>query len=178
MKKKTTGMVRRIDELGRIVIPKEIRSSMHIKTNDKLELFIENDKIILKKYYVLNNIIGILDSFLYELSNLINKNILLTDNEKIIIYHGINKKDYLNKKISSQLENSIKRRDNIKEVYNKNISLIDNKYIECTYIIKSIILNSDVIGLLIIFTNDNDKINDLDEKISNLIVNFLIKYCE
>lgn len=175
---KTTGMVRRIDELGRIVIPKEIRSSMHIKNNDKLELFVEKDKIILRKYYVLDNIKVILDSFLNELNNLINKNILITDNEKIIIYHGDNKNDYLNKKISSQLELSIKRRDNIKEIYKKNLSLVDNKLIECTYIIKSIILNGDVIGLLVIFTDGNSKINDLDEKISRLIVNFLVKYLE
>ena len=50
---KTTGVIRRIDELGRIVIPKEIRKNLRIKNGDSLEIFLESDNIILKKYYYL-----------------------------------------------------------------------------------------------------------------------------
>lgn len=48
---KTTGVIRRIDELGRIVIPKEIRKNLRIKNGDSLEIFLESDNIILKKYF-------------------------------------------------------------------------------------------------------------------------------
>ena len=47
---KTTGIIRRIDELGRIVIPKEIRKNLRIKNGESLEIYLENDSIILKKY--------------------------------------------------------------------------------------------------------------------------------
>ena len=47
---KSTGVVRRIDELGRIVIPKEIRKNMRIKSGDNLEIFLEGDNILLRKY--------------------------------------------------------------------------------------------------------------------------------
>ena len=47
---KTTGIIRRIDDLGRIVIPKELRKTLRIKTGESLEIFVEGDDIILKKY--------------------------------------------------------------------------------------------------------------------------------
>ncbi|MBQ2765287.1 MAG: AbrB/MazE/SpoVT family DNA-binding domain-containing protein, partial [Firmicutes bacterium] len=50
MKMKSTGIVRRIDDLGRIVLPIEIRNTMNIKTRDALEIFVDDGKIILKKY--------------------------------------------------------------------------------------------------------------------------------
>ena len=47
---KATGVVRRIDDLGRIVIPKEIRKTLRIKDGESVEIFLENDNIVLKKY--------------------------------------------------------------------------------------------------------------------------------
>lgn len=47
---KSTGIVRRIDELGRIVVPKEMRKKMNIADNDPVEIFVDGDKIILTKY--------------------------------------------------------------------------------------------------------------------------------
>ena len=53
---KTTGVVRRIDDLGRIVIPKEIRKNLHIKNGETLEIYLESENIVLKKYSPLGNI--------------------------------------------------------------------------------------------------------------------------
>ena len=53
---KATGVIRRIDDLGRVVIPKEIRKNLRIKEGDNLEIFVQNDEVILKKYSMMNKI--------------------------------------------------------------------------------------------------------------------------
>ena len=79
-----TGMVRKIDELGRIVIPKEIRNSLRLNTGDSVEIFIEDNKILLKKY---STLLG-LEEELFNISKVINEmtnaTIMLVDDEKII----------------------------------------------------------------------------------------------
>ena len=80
-----SGIVRRIDELGRIVIPKEIRKNLKIKDNDQIEISIENEKIILSKYELLKK-----DNIIHELllciKKVLNKSVLFTSREKIIDY--------------------------------------------------------------------------------------------
>lgn len=77
--------IRRIDELGRIVIPKDIRKKLHIKENEPLEIFIENDEIKISKYSVLPDIIDYM-KFLIDIGNRITNNkYIITDREKILI---------------------------------------------------------------------------------------------
>ncbi len=70
---KSTGIVRRIDELGRIVLPIELRNKMDIKTKDSIEIFVEDDKIILKKYVPACLFCGNADDVIYYKNKLVCK---------------------------------------------------------------------------------------------------------
>ena len=86
---KDTGIVRRIDELGRIVIPKEIRKNLRINTGDNVEIYMdENNKIVLKKYSTLFG----MEEELFNIAKVINETsnatIIITDIDKIIVSYG------------------------------------------------------------------------------------------
>ena len=99
---KLAGIVRRIDELGRIVIPKEIRKTLHIKNGENLEIFIQNDNIILKKYSELGNLQELSDTITKSLNYLLKENILITDTDKDISIERKQKNKYLKQEIREQ----------------------------------------------------------------------------
>ena len=74
---KTTGIIRRIDELGRIVIPKEIRKNLRIKNGESLEIYLENDSIILKKYSQIESLKNVSIDYVEAFNQIIKHNILL-----------------------------------------------------------------------------------------------------
>ena len=167
------GITRRIDELGRIVIPKEIRKNLKIKDNDQMEISIDDDKIVLSRYDVLkkDNVIKVI---LLCVKKLLNKSILYTSRDKIIDYCLVSKKNlkniYLNKDISNIIEN---RKEFIQE--QENISLtqeIDS--LSC--IIMPLIINGDLLGSIILYSEDN--INNRDIEIMHFIKMFLELYLE
>ena len=85
---KATGVVRRIDELGRIVIPKEIRKNFRIKEGENIEIFIEDENIILKKYSTLFNLKEITSILVKSFNQITNLNIIITDNSNIMNIEG------------------------------------------------------------------------------------------
>ena len=104
---KTTGVIRRIDELGRIVIPKEIRKNLRIKNGDSLEIFLESDNIILKKYSQLETIENVSVDYVEAFNTIIKHNIIVTDRDKVIAVSGPLKKKYLGKEVNEFTERSI-----------------------------------------------------------------------
>ncbi|MBD9085556.1 AbrB/MazE/SpoVT family DNA-binding domain-containing protein, partial [bacterium] len=80
---KATGVVRRIDELGRIVIPKEIRKNFRIKEGENIEIYIDDNNIILKKYSELKNVPDISSNIIDSVFSIINKDIIITDMSNI-----------------------------------------------------------------------------------------------
>lgn len=175
---KNTGVIRRIDDLGRIVIPKEIRKNLRINDNESMEIYIYNDEnIILKKHSLLKKIEDFAQKFIDSMNVFIKHNIIITDRNEVIAVSNNLKKGYLHKPISEKLQNSILRRENILEKYKKEIELIPNKIENATFSISSIVANSDVVGLVIIFSFD-EEISTLEEKITNIASQFLGKYLE
>ena len=172
---KSTGIIRRIDELGRIVIPKEIRKSLRISEGENLEIFINDDTIILKKFSSIKKIADLAQQLTDVTYSYIKKNIIIADHNNIIAASGPLKREIINSNISNELSSAIKRREKIVEKYQKEISITDKKTINTKYIINSIISNSDVIGLVIII---DDNIDEKDYEISNIIADFIGKYNE
>ena len=83
---KATGVVRRIDDLGRIVIPKELRRTMRIKEGDSLEIFIDgSDKVILRKYSPVQNIHDIVEEFVSGIYESNKVDIIITDSDKDVV---------------------------------------------------------------------------------------------
>ena len=108
---KATGIVRRIDELGRVVIPKEIRRTLKIREGDPLEIFTDREgEIILKKY----SPIGEMSDFARELAESLSKTLghtaLVCDRDAIIAAAGFSKKDYCDKAISKEVEELMNHR--------------------------------------------------------------------
>ena len=95
---KTTGVIRRIDELGRIVIPKEIRKSLRIKNGESLEVYLDGDSIILKKFSQIESLESISVDYVEAFNQIIKHNIIVTDRDKVVAVSGPLKKKYLGKK--------------------------------------------------------------------------------
>lgn len=171
---KETGMIKRIDELGRIVIPKEIRKSLRIQDGENMEIVITEEGILLKRYMIFNKLESLAQNFTDSIYNLIKKNVLITDIDKVIAYSGTNKKDYLNAEISDELIERIKRREHILEPHFKDLNII-GKNITCSYTTSTITINGDAVGLIIIFSEDN-KLEEIDAKIIKIVSNFLEKF--
>ena len=105
---KTTGIIRRIDELGRIVIPKEIRKNLRIKNGESLEIYLENDSIILKKYSQIESLKNVSIDYVEAFNQIIKHNIIVTDRDKVIAATGPLKKKYLDKEINEFTEDLLK----------------------------------------------------------------------
>lgn len=172
---KATGVVRRIDDLGRIVIPKEIRRNLRIRDGESLEIFVDKEDIVLKKYSIMRNVDEYASNLVLALNSLVKKNVVITDSDSVIACSS-SIKDLLNKSISDKMSSCIKRRESIIERYNKDLVITDDSIFDCKYVINSIIVNGDSVGLVIIF--DVDEIGDDDMLIASLASKILSKSIE
>ena len=161
---KSTGVVRRIDDLGRIVIPKEIRKTFRIKEGENLEIFItDNETISLKKYSTLNKFEELIKSLLKTFSQ-INKKVIVTDLNNILGKNiSIDQSFY---KLLEERKRIIKNNDYIK--------IYDNE-IKSSYIIEPIILNGDLIGSIVLLSDENINTNDilLIDFASKILINYI-----
>ena len=167
---KTTGIIRRIDELGRIVIPKEIRKNLRIKNGESLEIYLENDSIILKKYSLLDNMVQNATILVDSVAKIYQKNILITDREKIIAVSKEVQKQFLNKELSNNIKEKI---DNRCEVFNDSNSyiVVDETNNTPSFLVP-ILVDSDSLGSVILI---NDEITDDNKVLVRLIASILVK---
>ena len=148
---KSTGIVRKIDELGRIVIPKEIRNVLSIHSNDDLEIFIDNMKIVLKKYEKSDNILNYSNNIVNIIDEKLNIKVFVTNKERFIT-----EGDFKNKNIDNTLIELIKERKKHESI---------NK-ISGYFVIYPIIVESDILGLLMfaketVFTNEEKVLTNI-----------------
>lgn len=179
---KATGIVRRIDDLGRVVVPKEIRRTLRIREGDPLEIFTDREgEIILKKY----SPIGELGQFAKQYADSLNQTtghiVAITDKDMFIAASGPTKKDLLTKSISHELEEVINERESVvagKE--DKNYVRITNEDDEFTYqVINPIISEGDAIGAVIILTKDAKiKFGEMETKLASTAAAFLGRQME
>ena len=165
---KNIGIIRKIDDLGRIVLPKELRNTLNINSGDDFQITIDDEKIILEKYSKLENyeeiIIKIINCFSYVL--------------KYDIYFVINNKiiNFEYKEITNVISNIISsRKMYISDKNDKNI--ISNELIKNgKLVILPLVFNSDLLGAIIIVSNDNTvNITSNAKIIDNLIKTMLLR---
>ena len=177
---KATGVVRRIDDLGRIVIPKEIRKTLRIKEGDPLEIFTEKSgEVILKKYSPIGELSEFATGYAETLAKTTGHIACITDKDTVIAVSGGSKKEFLEQNLSKELEEVM---DN-KEVYtssnNNETSLPitgnDNKDKQYnSQVIYPIISQGDVIGSVILISKDQDtKMGDSEIKVVQSAAGFL-----
>lgn len=174
---KATGVVRRIDDLGRIVLPKELRRTMRIKEGDSLEIYIDGmDQIMLKKYSPVQS----LNEFVKEFSESVyssNKlDIVITDNERVIACAGNFKINLTGKKISMKLEEKLNKRQTQIIDAGDNFEICDNIEMNRPMIIRPINVYGDILGCVIILGDKG--ITSIEKSIAEFSGTFISKYLE
>ena len=157
---KATGIVRRIDDLGRVVIPKEIRRTLRIREGDPLEIFTEREgSVILRKYSPIGEIGAVAGLYAESLAHTMNCIVCLTDMDQIVAASGNGSKELLNRYISKELEYAIQARKQIRTEKRKRtifpIFAGGEEYSQ--EIICPIISGGDVMGTVGVFTQEEHK---------------------
>ncbi|BDR65582.1 stage V sporulation protein T [Clostridium tetani] len=181
---KATGIVRRIDDLGRVVIPKEIRRTLRIREGDPLEIFTDREGgVILKKYSPIGELSEFSKGYAESLQQTIGNIVIICDRDMLISVSGIQKKEYMDKKISFELEKIIEERKTILISKEREIiPLYDDEEFEekyATQVISPIIAEGDAIGAVIIVSKDKDEeFGEVEMKLAETASSFLGKQME
>lgn len=109
---KATGIVRRIDDLGRVVIPKEIRRTMRIREGDPLEIYTDREgEVIFKKYSPIGELAGFAAQYAETLHKTCSMAVIICDRDAVIACAGLPRKEYADKPFSDELEQIIDARN-------------------------------------------------------------------
>ncbi len=181
---KATGIVRRIDDLGRVVIPKEIRRTLRIREGDPLEIFTGRDgEVILKKYSPIGELSEFATEYAESLHEALQHNAIITDRDTIIAVSGTSKKDYIEKRVSKALENIMEDRQTFVSNQGDKMMLLTSdesdagKYTSQVAI--PIITHGDPIGTVVLFSKDkNVTMGEVEQKIVATAAAFLSKQME
>ena len=170
---KATGIVRRIDDLGRVVIPKEIRRTMRIREGDPLEIYTDrNGEVIFKKYSPM----GDLNTFIEQLCNSVSKTLgttcVICDRDSVIAACGHAKKEVYERNISTDLEKIMEQRQ-IVQPTNTPISLTEDGHHPISIVVP-IITGGDIFGCIALLCDEqHPTAGDMETKLLQTIVAFL-----
>jgi AbrB family transcriptional regulator (stage V sporulation protein T) len=182
---KATGIVRRIDDLGRVVIPKEIRRTLRIREGDPLEIFVDRDgEVILKKYSPIGELGDFAKEYADSLYEAVGHIALIADRDTVIAVAGAPKKEFLNKPVGLLIEKAMDDRRTL--IFNRGDhkpkgSLIgddeDDKFV--AEVIAPIIAEGDPIGAVILCSREPDaKMTEMELKLAETAAGFLAKQME
>lgn len=180
---KATGIVRRIDDLGRVVVPKEIRRTLRIREGDPLEIFTDREgEIILKKYSPIGELGLFAKQYADSLAQTTGHIIAISDKDQFVAAAGSVKRELLSKPITPELEQVINDRDNImaaKEDKNFVRIVADDDSDFTNQVIWPIISEGDAIGAVIISTKDAKvKFGEVENKLASTAAYFLGRQME
>lgn len=181
---KATGIVRRIDDLGRVVVPKEIRRTLRIREGDPLEIFTDREgEIILKKYSPIGELGTFAQQYADSLAQTTGYTVFVTDRDSVIACAGGSKKDYLGKGISPELEAVIQNREMVQALAGeKNFIPIvadregrNRKHRRWV----SVICEGDAIGSVMLYAKDaKAKMGETEQKLAATAAAFLGRQME
>ena len=182
---KATGIVRRIDDLGRVVIPKEIRRTMRIREGDPLEIYTDREgEVIFKKY----SPIGELASFAAEYAETLHKTcglaVVVCDRDAVIATAGVSRKEYADKALSDELEQIIESRSLY--VWNEGMESINVIADGGTHTVRCampILSQGDIVGCVVSLvgeagTEKNAPMVDVETKLIQTAAGFLGRQLE
>ena len=180
---KATGIVRRIDDLGRVVIPKERRRTLRIREGTPLEIFTDREgEIILKKYSPIGELGAFAGQYAESLAQTTGLTVCVCDRDQVIAVSGGSRKELLGKNISRQLETVIEDRENIlvdnKEY--KYIQITDNDREDFTgEAVSPILCEGDAIGAVVILSREPKQLlGETEQKLAISAAGFLGKQME
>lgn len=174
---KATGIVRRIDDLGRVVVPKEIRRTLRIREGDPLEIFTDREGgVILRKYSPIRELGEFAQQYAESLSQTTGHTIAIADRDQIIAAAGDSKKDLLSKKTSADLGVVLDERKTFsaKSEDKDFVQVINQELDFVNELIAPIISEGDLIGAVIMLTKDSKaKLGETEEQLSETAAFFL-----
>jgi len=177
---KATGIVRRIDDLGRVVIPKEIRRTMRIREGDPLEIYTDNDgEVIFKKY----SPIGELSPFAAQYADVLSKNVgfpaLICDRDHVVAAAGVSRKEYLERRVSSSLEDLMEGRKSFTAKDSSGDFLPVEGLDRKAAVAFPILASGDITGAVVLLENDaGSPPNETEIKLAQVAAGFLGKQLE
>ncbi|TCT18163.1 AbrB family transcriptional regulator [Melghiribacillus thermohalophilus] len=176
---KATGIVRRIDDLGRVVVPKEIRRTLRIREGDPLEIFVDREgEVILKKYSPINELGDFAQEYAEALFDSIGQVVLISDRDEFIAVAGTSKKDYLNKKVGTMVENVMEDRSVKVEKNESSLEIVDgHEETISSYVMSPIVANGDPVGCVIMISKDRP-VGDVEQKAAETASSFLARQME
>lgn len=182
---KATGIVRRIDDLGRVVIPKEIRRTLKIREGDPLEIFVDRDgEVILKKYSPIGELGEFAQEYADSLHEVMGHIALIADRDTIIAVSGAPKKEFLNRPLSSAVERVMESRKSVlinDTAQHEDYRDADEENVSKFFaeVIAPIISEGDPIGAVLMGTRIKDvKLTDMELKLVETAAGFLAKQME
>ncbi len=179
---KATGIVRRIDDLGRVVIPKEIRRTLRIREGDPLEIFTDREgEIILKKYSPIGEMNLFAKQYAESLAQTSNHVVVIADRDQIVAVGG-GGKNLLGKSVSKALEEIVDNRESVlasqgESKFTKVTEDMTDEYE--MQVIAPIICEGDAIGAVVIMSKDDKvKLNETEQKLAQSAAGFLGRQME
>ena len=180
---KATGIVRRIDELGRIVIPKEIRRTLRIKESDPMEIFTENDgSVILRKYSPIGDMVSFAKPYAESLAQVSGHIVLIADRDQFIASAGSGCKGFCGKSLSKEMNEKLNDRESV--CASKNdlgyIPLTDDEEIAFEHeVIIPILAEGDLCGAVcLLSTDEKNPMSEVEIKLAQSASGFLGKQIE
>lgn len=177
-----TGIVRRIDDLGRVVVPKEIRRTLRIREGDPLEIFTNREGgIILKKYSPIGELGAVAAELVEAVAQVTKCTVCVADRDMIVAASGPNKREFLGRDIHPDLIRCIERRENIlaTDADARFCHITVDKPEIMSEAISTIVSEGDAIGAVMLLTrNPEREFSDLEEKLAVCGANFLGKQME
>lgn len=177
---KATGIVRRVDDLGRIVIPKEIRRTLRIREGDPLEIYTDSDgEVIFKKYSPIGELSSITSQYAEVLFRGTGLPVVVTDRDGVIACAGVSKKEVLDRRVSQSLESLMERRENFVCCVDgerlKPIEGVDKN----AAVAFPIVGGGDVSGALVMLMHENGSCpTQTETKLAQIAASFLGKQME
>lgn len=179
---KATGIVRRIDDLGRVVIPKEIRRTLRIREGDPLEIFVDRDgEVILKKYSPIGELSDFAQEYADSLFESTGYTALICDRDAVVAVAGAPKKHWIDKPIIPQVEQIMNGRKPV--VWPQNgADFVEDKedpWYFASLVAAPIVADGDPIGVVMIGSKEpNTKLGELELKLAETAAGFLAKQME
>lgn len=179
---KATGIVRRIDDLGRVVVPKEIRRTLRIREGDPLEIFTDREgEIILKKYSPIGELSQFAREYADALGQVTGHIIAITDKDQFIAVAGGARKELLGKTISHELEQLLEEREVVVASRADESFVRISEELEDVHgeVLAPILSEGDLIGSVLILAREgSEKISDTEKKLAMTAASFLGRQME
>jgi len=176
---KATGIVRRIDDLGRVVIPKEIRRTLRIREGDALEIFTDTQGgVIFKKYSPVGELSTFAGQYADVLTKVISMPTIICDRDHVVAAAGVSRKEFLERRVTPELEECMQSRTNFISKGKSGLKPVEGVD-RAAEVIFPIIASSDVTGAVVLLANDGEEVpTESEAKLAQVAASFLGKQME